>query len=550
MRLPDPEHSRIVLIGTSQYIDDHFGQLPEVVRNLDDLAAAFTDSSHGIVPADNCLILADEGDVRHLGRRLKSAAASAKDLLLVYYSGHGLIAGRKHELYLGLPDSEWDAPEFNSLEYEKLRGAVLDSPAQNKVIVLDCCFSGRAVGDFLADSGSAILGQLDVKGSYVLTSAQGNEVALKLPDEKHTAFTGRLIQLLCEGVPDGPELLSVEYLYQRLRWMMQAEGLSSPSGRALQTTGQIALAVNRSSSNRYALEDKTVDKPPLAVALERSSVKPAGDLEQKSDFDEASVEPAAATPNAKVIENIKAQPLESRSSRRRKSKAIWRIFPTLVFVVAASAIVTLGPEIERLAGNPRPEASSSPAASPSTSKSVSAVPAKVAPLRQLKPPQIFALSSKAMDEATLARIKRLRGVISLEPVGAATIEVNGRHVQALAVNPSTFRAYTIKVTAESDIVWQSVANGGLAVSFSTDINGAQPGDRIMSGTHSLYIAAQANTGIQAIDIVLSLEVGKLLGMRERNALLVHAPTANSVELREAILKILPAQSQVAAISLR
>jgi hypothetical protein len=69
----------------------------------------------------------------------------------VYFVGHGLVAGRRHDLYLGLPDSEWAEPEFNSLEYDKLRSAVLDSAAATKIIILDCCFSGRVVSEAMTD---------------------------------------------------------------------------------------------------------------------------------------------------------------------------------------------------------------------------------------------------------------------------------------------------------------------------------------------------------------------------------------------------------------
>lgn len=210
MRLPDPEYSRIVLIGSSHYTDGKLNDLPTVRKNIDDLEKFFTDPTHGLVPEKYCLTLTDEGDMRSLGRQLRSATTQAEDLLLVYYAGHGLIGGKRHELYLALPDSEWDAPEFNSLEYDKLRGAVLDSPAANKIVILDCCFSGRAVGDLMADPDSAVLGQLDVNGTYVLTSAQSNQVALTLPGEEYTAFSGRLLRLLCEGTADGPELLTID----------------------------------------------------------------------------------------------------------------------------------------------------------------------------------------------------------------------------------------------------------------------------------------------------------------------------------------------------
>ncbi|MFD0686051.1 caspase family protein [Actinomadura fibrosa] len=245
MRLPDPDRSRLVLIGTTHYADERLPDLPAVERSLADLARVFTDPQKGIVPAGNCTTIVDEGDIRRLGRTLRSSMSQAEDLLLVYYAGHGLVGGKRHELYLALPDSEWDSPEFSALEYEKLRSAILDSPASNKVVILDCCFSGRVLADLMSDSATSVLGQIDVHGTYVLTSAQRDQVALALPGEEHTAFTGRLLNLLETGIEDGGEFLTIESVYQRLRLVMRSEGLPTPEKRATRTAELIALTRNR-----------------------------------------------------------------------------------------------------------------------------------------------------------------------------------------------------------------------------------------------------------------------------------------------------------------
>src|ERR1700761_5364448 len=145
MGLPDPQRSRLVLLGTSRYRDENLPDLPAVSTTVSDLASVLTDSAHGLVSKEHCTVMLNEEDIRVIGRGLRLAAREAKDLLLVYYTGHGLIAGRRHDLYLALPDSEWIEPEFNSLEYDKLRSAVLDSPATTKIIILDSCFSGRVI---------------------------------------------------------------------------------------------------------------------------------------------------------------------------------------------------------------------------------------------------------------------------------------------------------------------------------------------------------------------------------------------------------------------
>jgi hypothetical protein len=245
MPFPDPERSRVVLIGTSKYEDkENLPDLLEVERSVTDLAATLTDPADGVIPESNCVVLTDEGDLRLIGRKLRAAAAQAEDLLLVYYAGHGLVGGRRHDLYLALPDSEWADPTFNSLKYDDLRSAILNSPAKTKLIILDCCFSGRAVTETQAGE-SEILGQIEVDGSYVLTAAHRDQVALIVPGEEHTAFTGRLLRLLRHGVIGGPELLTIDDLYQQLLILMKAEGLSQPQKRGTGTSGLLALAHNR-----------------------------------------------------------------------------------------------------------------------------------------------------------------------------------------------------------------------------------------------------------------------------------------------------------------
>jgi hypothetical protein len=50
VRLPAPQRSRAVLIGTGKYADKKLPDLPVVGKTINDLAAAFTDLVHGVVP--------------------------------------------------------------------------------------------------------------------------------------------------------------------------------------------------------------------------------------------------------------------------------------------------------------------------------------------------------------------------------------------------------------------------------------------------------------------------------------------------------------------
>ncbi|HEV2634863.1 MAG TPA: tetratricopeptide repeat protein [Actinocrinis sp.] len=244
MSLPDGRRSRALLIGTSTYTDETLGPLEAVKATVEDLCAALTDPEFGVFPAENCAKLLD-GNLERLGADLTTAAGGAEELLLVYYSGHGVISSKRHELYLALPNTAFAAPEFGALAYDTLRHYVHDSRAKTKVIILDCCFSGRAVSDTMSTTDDVIFEQIEVDGTYVLASSPPDRVSLILEGEQHTAFTGRLIRLLVQGVPDAPEFLTMGELYRRLYGIMRSEGLPLPQPRGTRNADQLVLAVNR-----------------------------------------------------------------------------------------------------------------------------------------------------------------------------------------------------------------------------------------------------------------------------------------------------------------
>ncbi|MFG2040901.1 tetratricopeptide repeat protein [Dactylosporangium sp. NPDC048998] len=265
MGVPDGERSRVVLLGASKYADaEALPEIPEILRNVADIAATLTDPQYGIVPPEHCTTILDETNLPRLGRRLRAVIEQASDLLLIYYAGHGLKAGPRHELYLAMYDTDPQEPDFGALKYETLRKLVLDSGAKSKVIILDCCFSGRALGNELAGATESLLGQLEIEGCCLLTSAQADNVALVLPGERHTAFTGRLLSLLGEGIPNDSEFITFDQLYHRLRDSLQRQSLPIPLSRGSRTVRDLVLHRNR--AHRTAAVELTRLRRAEAVA--------------------------------------------------------------------------------------------------------------------------------------------------------------------------------------------------------------------------------------------------------------------------------------------
>jgi uncharacterized protein YjbI with pentapeptide repeats len=238
--LPDPGRSRAVLIGASTY--RHLEDLPAVRNNLSGFRDVLIAPALGGLPADNCTVVAEPARPVDVYRTLRQQAAAAEDTLLVYFAGHGRT-GSRNELWLCLPGTDPDELQYSAWAYDELRRVVADSRAAKKVVILDCCFSGRALAD-QAGGEETILGQVGIEGSYLLTATAANAVALAPPGERYTAFTGTLLGLLNKGIPDGPELLTFAQIYPRLQYALTSRQLPRPRQQGSDTIAHLALTRN------------------------------------------------------------------------------------------------------------------------------------------------------------------------------------------------------------------------------------------------------------------------------------------------------------------
>ena len=236
----DPARSRIVLFGTPSYHDPGLPDVPVVANNVADLAAVLTDPDLGGFDPAHCVTVPADVGVEEVGDLLTEAATEAEDLLLFYYSGHGKPADG--EYYLCLARTKPDRLSFSALPFEAIRGAFRRSRAKNQVIILDSCFSGRAIKGALGDD--EVLHQLEVAGVCMLTAASPTREALFLDGELHTAFTERLLHLLHTGLPDAGPLLSLGDIYRALNRQLRAEQLPVPGYSNTDTADLLGLARN------------------------------------------------------------------------------------------------------------------------------------------------------------------------------------------------------------------------------------------------------------------------------------------------------------------
>jgi peptidoglycan DL-endopeptidase CwlO len=165
------------------------------------------------------------------------------------------------------------------------------------------------------------------------------------------------------------------------------------------------------------------------------------------------------------------------------------------------------------------------------------------PLGKLLRADVLVISRQSLPARSDAAVRRVPGVVAAGLVDAARIQVNGKFVAMLGVDPATFRVFAERPTAASGALWQSVTDGGIAVSYTMGQQGKLPlgGTVRVAGrkVESLRVGGFGTVGIGGVDAVVSTAVARSLGFPAGNALVVSAPHATMAALVAHIKSVVP-----------
>jgi peptidoglycan DL-endopeptidase CwlO len=174
----------------------------------------------------------------------------------------------------------------------------------------------------------------------------------------------------------------------------------------------------------------------------------------------------------------------------------------------------------------------------------------VAPLRRLLQADVLIIAPSSLPPGAAALVRQLPGVVAAQSVDAARIQVNGKYVAMLGVDPSAFRGFAARPTAASGRLWQSVADGGVAVSFTMGRLDKLPlgGSVKVVGKRSerLRVGGFGTVGIPGVDAVVSDATARSLGLPAGNAMVVSAPHARLDTLVSEIKKLIPRPRHIVA----
>ncbi|CCH29246.1 AAA family ATPase [Actinosynnema sp. NPDC047251] len=257
--LEDPG-TRVVVVATARHVAGSLlPDVPSAETTARELARVYTERC-GAAESDVTVLL-DPAGPRELGERLLEAAEGATGTLLVHFVGHGVV-GPDNDLHLACfatDDPSRGLVQHRALRYAELRDVLERCPARSVLLVLDCCFAGRAGG---VDPVRRSLAESVRDGVYQLASAGADESAWAPPGSPLTAFSGELVGLLDGGDPLGPPVLTLEHVFEELSGRLTERGYPRPLRYATGASPQWRLAPNPAWRAPRSAERTTGDRPP------------------------------------------------------------------------------------------------------------------------------------------------------------------------------------------------------------------------------------------------------------------------------------------------
>ncbi|MER7466301.1 caspase family protein [Streptomyces sp. NPDC097981] len=277
--VPALPSARAVLIGTAAYASGDLRPIPHSRRNIRGLAAVLAEEARGGLTAWDVKLVDDPLQPEEIMRPVTAAAEEAEDALLVYYSGHGLLARDDGDFHVTLTASDPDKP-WTSLPYSYVADPIRKSRAKVKIVITDCCYSGRAHADLMGSESRLITEQLRAKGVYSLSSAPADRRSLAPKGDEYSAFTGFLLAAVRDGVPGAEPVLGLTDLFLEVRRRMRGAGLPLPE-ECSKAAGAGAYPFVRNRAPRPPAPD------PEPAPVPRAPERPAAPARVNAPLDEA-----------------------------------------------------------------------------------------------------------------------------------------------------------------------------------------------------------------------------------------------------------------------
>lgn len=207
-----------LLIGNSRY--EYLPKLASPENNVNELKNILGDRDRGGFVVDALIDANREEVIEKIGSFL-NRERKPDDLLFLYFSGHGIVDEKKR-LYITTVESEGheNKLDLTSISADIIRKKIEDCRSRNKVLILDCCFSGAIFEGMVRDQPAIRYKPIDfegITGLFFLTSSSELQPAFEEKIEcleTKSKYTGLMIRgLKGEADDDGDSNITLDELH-------------------------------------------------------------------------------------------------------------------------------------------------------------------------------------------------------------------------------------------------------------------------------------------------------------------------------------------------
>ncbi|WP_350274850.1 caspase family protein [Kribbella sp. HUAS MG21] len=269
---------RALLVATYEYEDAGLRRLAAPERDVEALADVLEDQA---VAGFDVQVVVNK-PTHEVGKAIADffAAGERDDLMLLYFSGHGL-KDDNGRLYLAMKNTVRDSLRFTALSAQLVRETVSESRPRQTILILDCCYSGAYAAEQFAKSDSAVHTKeaFGGRGRIVLTASDSTQYAF---EGAESVFTHHLVEGLRTGAADldSDGDITTDELYDYTYKAVTAEQPNQRPRQFAEVEGRTVVASNA----RWALPEqlaKAINSP--LTEIRQTALAPLGQLLQANN---------------------------------------------------------------------------------------------------------------------------------------------------------------------------------------------------------------------------------------------------------------------------
>jgi hypothetical protein len=208
------------------------------------------------------------------------AAGERDDLMLLYFSGHGL-KDDNGRLYLAMRNTVRGSLRFTALSAQSVQETVSESRPRQTILVLDCCYSGAYAAEQFTKSDSAVHTKeaFGGRGRIVLTASDSTQYAF---EGTESVFTHHLVEGLRTGAADvdADGGITTDELYDYTYKAVTAERPNQRPRQFAEIEGRTVVA----SNPHWTLPDYLVSAINSSIPeIRQTALAPLGQLLQANN---------------------------------------------------------------------------------------------------------------------------------------------------------------------------------------------------------------------------------------------------------------------------